>query len=357
MKFEIVKAGELTPEDVSRWRGFQDADASLASPYFCPEFTQAVAAERNDVYVARIEADGEVAGFFPFQRRRFGMGGPVGGSLCDYHGVIARQGLAWRLDDLMRGCGLVAWEFHALVASQEPFAPHHAGKGDSHYLEVADGIEAYFQKLKEGGSSQPSRLKQARRQLERAHPQVEFIENIDDASLLDQLIEWKSKQYQAGGIHDNFSFPWVVRLLHRIRALRTEHFSGMLSVLKADGKIAALHFGMRSRTVWHWWFPRHNEEFAKFKPGILLIVAAADRASSIGVKRIDLGYGDEEFKLKLRNGGTSLARGRVEIPSATMTLLRSREGLERWLKASPLYRVARIPGRLLTRLERWYRFR
>jgi CelD/BcsL family acetyltransferase involved in cellulose biosynthesis len=357
MKISVIKGAELSSEDVDRWRGFQRADPTLASPYFCPEFTQAVSAERDDVFVARLEADGEVVGYFPFQRRRFGFGSPVGGSLCDYHGVIARRGLAWRVEELMRGCRLVSWEFHALVASQEQFVAYHAGQGDSHFLDVRDGLEGYYRRLKEAGSSQPSKLRQSRRQFEREFRNVEFVANLDEAAALDRLLEWKSKQYQAAGIHDNFSYRWVVRLLHRIRTVRTEHFSGMLSVLKADGKVAALHFGIRSQSVWHWWFPRHDEEFARFKPGLLLLIYAAEYAPKIGVSRIELGYGDETFKLRMRTDGIPLARGRVEVSSPAMVLKRWREGIERWVRATPLYGIARVPGRLITRLERWNRFR
>ena len=357
MKITVVKGRELSSEDVDRWRGFQHADPTLASPYFCPEFTQAVAAERDDVFVARLEAGGDEEGYFPFQRRRFGFGAPVGGSLCDYHGVIARRGAPWEVEELMRGCGLVSWEFHALVASQEPFAAHHAGRGDSHYLDVRGGLEGYLGRLKEAGSSQPSKLRQSKRQLERDFRDVEFVADLDDASALELLLHWKSDQYRLAGIHDNFSYPWAVRLMHRIRSLRNEYFSGMLSILKAGGKVAALHFGIRSLSVWHWWFPRHNEEFAKYKPGLLLMLYAAEHAPKIGVTRIELGYGDETFKLRMRNGGTPLARGRVERASPAIALRRWREGLERWVRASSFYGIARVPGRVITRLEQWNRFR
>jgi CelD/BcsL family acetyltransferase involved in cellulose biosynthesis len=357
MRITVIKGAELSSEDVDRWRSFQLADPSLASPYFCPEFTQAVAAVRNDVFVGRLEEEGEVVGYFPYQRRLFGFGSPVGGSLCDYHGVIARRGATWIVAELMRACRLVSWDFHALVASQEPFAAHHAEQGDSHFLDVQDGLEGYYKRLKEAGSSQRLKLGTTRRKLEREFRNVEFIANLDQEAALDLLLGWKSKQYQAAGIRDNFSYRWVVRLLHRIRTLRSEHFSGMLSVLKADGKVAALHFGIRSKSVWHWWFPRHDEEFSRFKPGLLLLVYAVEHAPKIGVSRIELGYGDEAFKLRLRTGGIPVARGRVEVSSAAVTLLRCREGIERWVRASPFYGIARVPGRLITRLEGWNRMR
>jgi hypothetical protein len=75
------------------------------------------------------------------------------------------------------------------------------------------------------------------------------------------------------------------------------------------------------------------------------------------VSRIELGYGDETFKIRMRNGGIPLARGRVELAAPAMVLKRWREEIERWVRTSPLYGLARVPGRLITRLERWNRLR
>src|SRR5882724_4225825 len=104
MKVTVVKAGELAPADVERWRGFQEGNPDLASPYFCPEFTQSVAAVRKDVFVGILETDGQVVGYFPFQRRSFGFGGPPGSGFCDFQGVVAAPSTQWDPLELLRGC-------------------------------------------------------------------------------------------------------------------------------------------------------------------------------------------------------------------------------------------------------------
>jgi CelD/BcsL family acetyltransferase involved in cellulose biosynthesis len=357
MKIMVVKASELSPAHVDRWRVLQDANPELASPYFCPEFTQAVGAVREDAYVGVLEQDGQVVGFFPHQRRRFGFGGPAGGGFSDYQGVIAAPGTAWDAQELLRSCGLVAWEFTDVPVSQAPFAAFHAGRSESHYLDLTGGFDQYLQRLRAAGSSQPKKLPAFQRRAERECGPVEFVAHLDDKALFEQLIEWKSRQYRDSGLRDNFSYSWTVELLDRIRRTQTPSFAGMFSILKFHGKVAAMHLGMRSRTVWHWWFPRHDPEFDKFSPGILLLKMAGELAPSIGVTRIELGEGEEEFKMRLRSGAVSIARGRVEVPSVTMALVKMREASEAWVKSSPLAAVARGPGRLIKRLERWNRFR
>ena len=62
-------------------------DPALVSPYFCPEFTQAVGDVREDAFVGIVEDAGEFVGFFPFQRRALGVGKPIAGPLSDYQGL------------------------------------------------------------------------------------------------------------------------------------------------------------------------------------------------------------------------------------------------------------------------------
>lgn len=355
MKISVIQGRELGPSDVNRWRAIQRQNSELVSPYFCPEFTQAVAAVRNDVFVGILEDDNGVIGYFPHQRRRFGIGHPVGGGLSDFHGVIAPQGFEWNAIALLRNCNLASWEFHHLLASQTPFAPCHTSSGESYYLDLSEGYDAYATRLKQTGSNLTS--KSRRRRLERDF-KVEFIPHVQDPSVLEKLIRWKSMQYRSTGLSDIFAHPWTVKLLHRIHEIQTDAFAGMLSALYFDGQLAAVHMGMRSDAVWNWWFPRHDEQFAKHSPGIHLCLYVAEYAPTIGIKRIDLGIGDgSTYKSRFRSGGIQLAQGRVEVPSMAVTLHRWRRDMEAWIRHSPIRGVARVPGRLLKRIEKWYEVR
>jgi CelD/BcsL family acetyltransferase involved in cellulose biosynthesis len=138
-----IAADQLTPEQVAAWASIQRADAALASPYFRPEFTQAVAAVRNDVEVGLLEDGGEPVGFFPFQRSGRNVARPVGGKMSDFQGVLARPDLAWDPRQLLQGCGLAAWHFDHLLASQQPLQPYHWSVAPSPYIDVSAGWEGY----------------------------------------------------------------------------------------------------------------------------------------------------------------------------------------------------------------------
>lgn len=356
MKIRVVSARDLAAGDWARWKEIRDGAPELDSPYFSPEFVRALAERRDDLHVAVLEEGGEIRGFFPHQRRRFGFGAPAGGRLSDFHGLVAPRGLEVDVPALLRACKLAAWDFHALLASQSAFAPWHEKVIESHYLDCSAGLEGWEAGLKNAKSGMPKRLAQARRKAESTH-KVEFVAHVEEPRALETLLAWKSTQYREAGTIDNFAYGWIRDLVGALHATRSEGCSGMLSGLFFDGAPAALHFGLRSRDAWHWWFPRHDEAYSKFSPGSLLLHYAVEHAPRLGVKRIDMGYGDEEFKLRLRSGAIPVATGRVELPSVAGTVRRWRDGLEAWVRRTPLLPIVRYPGRVLKRLEIWNRTR
>ena len=143
MNVRLIPAEQLTPAHVAAWAGIQRADAALDSPYFRPEFTQAVASVREGVEVGVLEEAGEPIGFFPFQRGRGNVAQPVGGRMSDFHGVIVASDTAWDPRQLLRECGLAAWHFNHLVAGQEPLRPYHWTVAPSPYVDLSRGWEGF----------------------------------------------------------------------------------------------------------------------------------------------------------------------------------------------------------------------
>lgn len=72
---------------------------------------------------------------------------------------------------------------------------------------------------------------------------------------------------------------------------------------------------MRTPTVWHYWFPAYDKQFAKYSPGLMLLLKLAERAPATGIATIELGKGMSLYKERLMNGRTILCRGSVELPS------------------------------------------
>ena len=141
LRFEILRPASLAAVHWQRWSEIQAAEPALESPYFRPEFTQAVAQVRRDVEVAVMLQGNEAVGFLPFQRGPLNIGKPVGGKLSDYHGVIARSGAQIDTAELLRACRLAGWDFDHLVTTQPSFEPFATGRGESPYLDLSQGYE------------------------------------------------------------------------------------------------------------------------------------------------------------------------------------------------------------------------
>jgi CelD/BcsL family acetyltransferase involved in cellulose biosynthesis len=352
-----VAARELAPEDVTAWTALQETDPLLASPYFRPEFTIAVASVRDDVWVAVIERGGEPVGFFSYQNDGMRIGRPVGGPLSDYQGIIAKRDLAWDAAQLIRECGLREWKFDHLLAAQEPFRRFHQVATQSPVIDLSKGYEAYVEDRRRAGSERIVKVLRQRRKLEREVGPLRFELHSTDHAVLATLMRWKSRQYQELGTVDAFDIPWVVKVVEKIHSMQGESFAGVLSVLYAGHQPIAAHMGMRSKTVWHYWFPAYDPAFGKSSPGNILLLEMAERASSLGISSIDLGKGAELYKQSLMNRAIPIAQGAVTVTSFLRAVRGSRVGLRALLRRSPLEGLAKRTGKILGRVETWLRFR
>jgi CelD/BcsL family acetyltransferase involved in cellulose biosynthesis len=341
MKVTLVPGRELGPDLVAAWTGLQAANPDLVSPYFHPEFTKAIAAVRSDVEVAVVEADGAIVALFPFQREQASLGLPVGGIISDYQGLICAQGFQFSPTELLQQCRLDSWDFDHLIASQSSLTPFHWSTDASPQIDVSKGYEAYVHERRAAGSEQIKKTYNLMRRIEREIGALRFIADSTDAQALDNVLGWKSDQYRTTGNTDLFVPGWIREAIYGIWERRADGFSGALSLLYAGDRLIAGHMGMRSRHVWHYWFPAYDSRAAKYSPGLILLVKIAEHAPQTGVGMIDLGKGTDAYKGRLMNASTLLASGRLELPSWRSFLGRTSRVLRSRLRDSSLGPSAR----------------
>ena len=341
MHIHVVAAAELAPSQAADWSRWQQADPALQSPLFRPEFTQAVAAVRDGVEVAVLEEDGQSVGFFPFQRVPGDVGTAVAGRLCDFQGVIARQGLAWTAAELVRGSGLSAFHFHAALACQEPFRRCAWGQADSAHIDLSGGYDAYQQKLRDRGSEEMRKTAQKARKMQRELGPLRFAPQTGDQRVLQTLIQWKLQQYRRTKAVNFLAGAWKITLLENLLQCQGSEFSGMLSALCAGDRLVAAHFGLRSAGVLHGWFPAYDPEFAKYSPGQVFWQQLLQAACALGIRRIDLARGEERFKSSLMSGAIPVVEGSVDFRHVRKWIRRSWFHTCRWIRSSPLRGLAR----------------
>lgn len=355
--YRLIAAHELDAALVAAWRSIQGRNDAFSSPYFCPEFTQAVGQVRDDVRIVVIEDAGCPVGFFPHQRSSLGMGKPVGGPMSDFHGVVATSDAEWDLRALMRAAKLSVWAFDHLVGNVGKFEPYVTAHATSPHIDIGSGYERFAQQTREGGSDYIKKTEGLARKLGRDVGPLRFTLHEMGSGAMEQLIDWKRDQYRTAGTLDVFRVSWTRDLLDRIAHIQTAEFAGVCSALRVGDKILAVHMGMRSREVFHYWFPGYAPEFAKFSSGIILLLRLAEALSNDGVRTIDLGKGDSQYKQRLMSGGVELREGAVEMPS----LLSSARQLQRTTEARAaqggVAAALRLPLKVIRRLEWTRKFR
>lgn len=332
MEFEVIPGCRLEEAQISAWSKIQAGNAELERPFFSPQFTQAVAAVRDDVQVAILREEGNAVGFFPFQRDWMGIARPVGHKVSDFQGVICEARASWDAMDLIRGAGIKAFEFDHLLTSQAPFAPYFGRCGNSPLIDLSMGFEAYCAQRRESGSEQIKKLRNLERKMEREAGPLRFEAHVEDDRVLEALIHLKQTQYGEKGYKDVLAESWIARLIRLLHQTQGEEFAGVLSALYAGEKLAAVHMGLRSRTVWHYWFPTYDPAFGKYSAGLILLLRMAQAASEMGIRVIDLGKGESDYKQRFMNGSILLAAGQVARPSVAVSMRNGLKHARRWIR-------------------------
>jgi CelD/BcsL family acetyltransferase involved in cellulose biosynthesis len=312
---EVVPGVHAMAEYTGNWHLIQNNVPGLSSPFFRPEFITAVARAREDVEVAIIRRNDAIIAFFPFQRETPHSALPAGYPLSDYHGLIGCTDSTISVPQLLKACDLREWRYNHLPLSQSAFPSADQTHAVSPVIDTAQSYEQYVTEIKKRSSEYTQAMRKLRA-LEREIGPVEFVPLSRDTSLLQTLIDWKSQQYQKTGARDMFQESWFRRVVEGTFSYDTSNFRGALSVLSAGGQPVAIHYGLISGSVWHYWFPAYDPEFSKYSPGLNLLLMMVQDAGPRGIEVIDLGKGHNvRYKDTLKSYEIPLAEGSVCRPS------------------------------------------
>jgi CelD/BcsL family acetyltransferase involved in cellulose biosynthesis len=336
MKATAIRPVELTQEQILIWRQYQQQHPMTLSPFFSPEYIQAVSSARRDIEIGIVETDGQIAGFFPFQRTSWNIATPVGGRICDFSGILMRSDIEWRPDILLRRLRLRAWKFTNAPADMHVLQSHHDTRSEAPCLDLSGGFNGYCEERTQSGSALISEIRRKSRNLQRDHGQLRVVLNTTDQSVMDALLRWKAEQRRKTNSSDVLSLNWVLRTLDYLRAIQRKEFAGMLSVLYAGEQMAAIHLGMRSSAVLHYWFPTYNIELGKYSPGSILLLETARMLSEQGLQRIDLGRGGEHYKGRFESARLQIARGSIDRTLSCRIMTAVLRSGRHWAKRTPL---------------------
>jgi CelD/BcsL family acetyltransferase involved in cellulose biosynthesis len=311
----LVRPQELGMAEFSAWAEMQRSDPAFDSAFLSPEFAVAVGRRRTDARVAVLEEGTEVVGFFAYEEGRFRVGRPLASGVSDCQGIVHRPGFRFNAQELLQACNLKVWEFDHLIASQFTSIGHHVRRRSSPVIDVSRGYDVYLADRQRSSKKVIRSTFAKQRKLERTVGPTRFDFEVDDVQALELLMQWKSAQYRRTGRRDRFSIGWIEALVKDLFEISAPACAGMLSVLYAGEQVAALHFGLRSESTLSCWFPAYDITLAKYSPGLLLHLRMAEAAAAVGLDRLDLGKGEEEYKQSLKTGDLVVGEGWIERPS------------------------------------------
>lgn len=308
----------------------QQATPSLGHPFLSPEYAIAVGRFRPESRVAILTDGRRTIGFFPFEKRRLGVGVPISGWLSAYQGVVHAPGAQWDARELVRGCGLGAWQFDNLIADQAPFDPYHSTIDPAPAIDLTEGFDAYYAKLRARAHRFCRELERKSRKLGREAGELRLVCDSSDPGLLRPLAAWKSEQYRRTDHFDRFDRPWTVELLETLLAMRGDYLSGLLSAMYAGDQPVSIQFGLRAGSLLVGWFTGYDIQFNKYSPGLIQIRLMTEELAGIGVDRLHMGKGAKRYTEDLKNSDVFVGAGTVTSRSVLGAAHQVRNATSLW---------------------------
>jgi CelD/BcsL family acetyltransferase involved in cellulose biosynthesis len=318
MKFSLIHVKELDANLLAQWFSMLQTNAVYGSPYYQPAFTMIASHVREDVRVLVCEDQNQLTGIWPFHALSKFRSEAIGGFLSDYQGPVRLPSVEWRIGDVLKAMQSRYLGFNHMPAEFSDFKRHAWLYSQSHVLDVTGGFDAYAARLTEKrDASLLKKVATNERKLAKKFGELRFEMQSSSQADYQALLAGKSDQFArtVGTEHDIFKREWVCAMLEEIRTTQSTEFSGILSTLHAGDTLIAAHFGMRSQQVLHYWFPWYRTDYAEYSPGLILLAQCAKNAESLGITSIDLGRGEQAYKLRFATGANQLCEGAISSPS------------------------------------------
>src|SRR2546421_606916 len=86
---------------------------------------------------------------------------------------------------------IASWHSDNLILGQQPFRPYHAATGLLPMIDLADGFDAYYTKLRAKSPRFCRELARKTRKLGREVGELRIVVDSRDNNLLHRLIAWK----------------------------------------------------------------------------------------------------------------------------------------------------------------------
>ena len=346
-QFLIKRLGELTLPERRIWTKLRSSNPALYSPYFDIAYSGHVSALRTDCYVVIAMRDDKPAAFLPYQSAgKFAA--PIGAPMTDYHGVIKSPEDTLDAATMLKGAGLGAFNFNALIDTPAENADVPLTVRREHtaaVMDISEGAEAW--RAERDGSYRRS-LKSLRRRIrntEAEHGERRFVFLSKDRAAFNQLMSWKHTQFETTGKYDVLKAGWTMELLERLWQVPESELHCDMHALYFGDRLAAIDFGLSDGATYHSWMVAYDHTFSNLSPGMQLLEGIIDEAHTLGYSRIDLGAGTDGYKKNYATESLTVKSGFVAVQGAAGKLI----SLYGKAEAFGEEKLSDVPGKLRRR--------
>jgi CelD/BcsL family acetyltransferase involved in cellulose biosynthesis len=330
MTFRLVSFDALSSQELDAWHSIRAMSRTWDSPYFDPGYIAAVHAGRP-VHVLVGSSSSAVCALMPLHKTG-STARPAGSPGADFQGPLLAPGTRFSPQAMLSAAGVRAFTFDHLLDGYSDFEPWVEDRRPSPFIDVTGGLDGYLGRAAKSGKDKMSEARRLANKAGRDLGAVQFVASSCDSSVLDHVISLKREQYSSTGARDHFADPVQRDLLHTL--LRSG--IGVLSTVHAGPHLLAAHFGIRSGSVLHWWFPVYDPKFGPLSPGWILLREVIMAAGDLGVARIDLGRGEDDYKRRAMTGSSTVCIGAVTAGGVRTTLHKASRAAVSAAKASPI---------------------
>ena len=269
---------------------------------------------------------------------------PLGKSFNDAHGILCAADQSIDSIELLRATPFKSFRFHALAGNAVGFKPYVLGHSKTFMATIDRHPEGYVRYLEQkSGTIQKQRRKT--KKLVSQYGPLRLEIDCRCPKVLQQAIQWKREQYSRNYLFDILGVPWAQAMLNDLWQFR-DGCRGLLSALYAGDTLVASHFGLLDGEILHYWFPTYDHQYREASPGTAMFLEMATQAPQLGIRKIDLGYGDHDFKHKIADTVT-------EVPYGLVTTSRLRFHAETVSSRAQQW-VRSLPGKQkIKRMIRW----
>ncbi|MDE2181840.1 MAG: GNAT family N-acetyltransferase [Alphaproteobacteria bacterium] len=300
----------LAAAEIDAWRTMQGESVGLQRGFFSPGFAEACEAAGMRARVGVIRGGEGIEAFFPFQYRdalheSIGLADRIGGHLSDASGIVARPGFRIGPATLLRLCGIAAMHVDCLMDNQPAFGLDGYRWESCCVTDIGAGSQAYFDGLRQRNLDFVRDTERSLRRVNRDFGEAKVhISRNPPKDVIDRMVARKREQYRRTGVGDALASG--ARLLEAIGP--AEDCCLHHAALEAGGRILAEHLGLLYRDVLSYWFPVYDPAIRAVSPGRLLLWELIRASEQAGLRLIDFGEGEAQYKQRFSTGSIRVGK-------------------------------------------------